>query len=103
GLTGETRRFQPFECRRSVGSSRPKVVIGTTCAPRPVLPHSRPSPTARAFKSATKRGPVKGMARTHAQLGFCALKLSAIRAVRATLLSERGCKLDSDGADSFAL
>jgi hypothetical protein len=34
----------------------------------------------------------------------CAPKSSAIRAVRATLLGERGCKPSiPDGADSFAL
>jgi len=49
-------------------------------------------------------GQSKGMAGTHAQAWFCAPKLSAIRAVRATLLGERGCKPSiSDGADSFAL
>ena len=49
-------------------------------------------------------GQSKGMAGTHAQAWFCAPKLSAIRAVRATLFGERGCKPSiSDGADSFAL
>jgi nitroreductase len=42
---------------------------------------------------AIERQDVKGMAWTHAQAWFCAPTLSAILAVRATLLGERGCKL----------
>jgi len=56
------------------------------------MAHSRLLPTARAFKSDHQVGPVKGMAWTHTQAWFCAPTLSAILAVRATLLGERGCK-----------
>ena len=71
----------------------PPIAVTRWRRPRcPPMPHSRPLPTARAFKSDHQVGPVEGMARTHAQARFCAPKLSAIRAVRATLLGERGCK-----------
>jgi hypothetical protein len=80
-----------------VAASRPMPeqvypVRGIPTAPQQYRPIADPC-RRHEHSNRTQVEPVKGMARTHAQAWFCAPKLSAIRAVRATLSGERGCKL----------
>ena len=90
---GRNRRILPVPARSSGGRLTERTpAVQPRRRERVKVPRSRPLPTARAFKSDHQVGPVEGMARTQAQARFCAPKLSAIRAVRATLLGERGCK-----------